>query len=158
MLATALVAATLSGEGAQAANTTAVIYGASADTGVLDTNGDGRADWAGYGAQSNSLSVGEQRGDGMNLKYFVPFALDASVRAAIAGGATVKLRFLVWNVEHLGLGKRKFVVHALSGGLQGLADFTRAGVEVGRFTPVEMDYGPNGFDVELNVTRARCAH
>ena len=48
---------------------------ANRDTGVVDTNRDGAAEWNSYGPTNNGLNVGETRADGIDLRYVVPFTL-----------------------------------------------------------------------------------
>ena len=101
-MAVALIAAAFSGEGAQATGTTVTVFGANRDTGVVDTNRDGAAEWNSYGPTNNGLNVGETAQDGWDLRYVVPFALTDSIRAGVANGATAKLRFRIWQVVNLG--------------------------------------------------------
>ena len=55
-----------------------------------------------YGPTNDGMAVGEQRGDGMNLKYMVPFELDDDVREVLSWGATATLKFRIWIVSELG--------------------------------------------------------
>ena len=146
-LAVALIAAAFSGEGAQATGTTVTVFGSPSDTGVVDTNGDGAAEWNSYGPTNNGLAVGEQRADGFDLRYVVPFTLSDSVRAGLANGATAKLRFRIWQVSELGA--RQLKVDALEGDLQGRADYARTGIEAGAMTPIQT---LGGTPAEMDVT------
>jgi beta-glucanase (GH16 family) len=142
-----LLAATLSGEGAQASSTTTTVFGEKKDTGVLDLNGDGQAEWNTYGPTNNAVAVGEQRGDGMNLKYVVPFKLTPQARTLMATTASSKLRFRIWSVENVG--DRQLVVEAFPGDLAGRDDFTRSAVEIARVKPVAT---LGGYHVDVDVT------
>ena len=146
-VAVALIAAAFSGEGAQATGTTVTVFGANRDTGVVDTNRDGVAEWNSYGPTNNGLNVGETAQDGWDLRYVVPFALTDSVRAGVANGATAKLRFRIWQV--LNLGARQLKVEALEGDLQGRADYTRTGIAAASLTPIA---SLGGTAAEVDVT------
>ena len=146
-VAVALIAAAFSGEGAQATGTTVTVFGANRDTGVVDTNRDGAAEWNSYGPTNNGLNVGETAQDGWDLRYVVPFALTDSIRAGVANGATAKLRFRIWQVVNLG--PRQLKVEALEGDLQGRADYTRTGIAAASLTPIA---SLGGTAAEVDVT------
>ncbi len=146
-VAVALIAAAFSGEGAQATGTTVTVFGANRDTGVVDTNRDGAAEWNSYGPTNNGLNVGETAQDGWDLRYVVPFALTDSIRAGVANGATAKLRFRIWQVVNFGT--RQLKVEALEGDLQGRADYARAGIAAASITPIAT---LGGTAAEVDVT------
>ena len=146
-VAVALIAAAFSGEGAQATGTTVTVFGAESDTGVVDTNHDGAAEWNSYGPTNNGLNVGETGQDGWDLRYVVPFTLTDSVRAGVENGATAKLRFRIWQV--MNLGPRQLKVEALEGDLQGRADYARTGIVAASLTPIKT---LGGTAAEVDVT------
>ncbi len=86
VLATAFVLALVQGDGADAEPLTKTVFAKNSDTGVIDLEGNGEAEWDTYGPTNDGMAVGEQRGDGMNLKYMVPFELDDDdSRGALVG-------------------------------------------------------------------------
>jgi hypothetical protein len=109
------------------------VVAARTDTGVVDINRDGRADKGSYGATNRALSVGEQGGDGYNLRYLAPFQVSAATRSAVRAGSRARLAFTVWRAN--ALGDRRLVITALPGDRRGTADFSRAGVKVYRERP-----------------------
>ena len=120
---------------AEAATTTvAPIVTSTADTGVVDVDGDGSADHASYGETNEGLSVGEQGGDGWELRYLAPFSISDAARDAIDAGWRVTLAFRVWRADELD--DHQLVVTALPGGRTGTWDFKRGGTEVHRGDPV----------------------
>ena len=147
VVALALIAAAFSGEGAQATSTTVTVFGANRDTGVVDTDRDGAAEWNSYGPTNNGLNVGETSQDGWDLRYVVPFALTDSIRAGVANGATAKVRFRIWQVSNLGT--RQLKVEALEGDLQGRADYARSGIAAASLTPIA---SLGGTAAEIDVT------
>jgi hypothetical protein len=113
-VAVALIAAAFSGEGAQATGTTVTVFGANRDTGVVDTNRDGAAEWNSYGPTNNGLNVGN-RARRWDLRYVVPFALtDPS-----AGVRTAQPPSSASGLAGENLGARQLKVEALEGDLQG---------------------------------------
>jgi beta-glucanase (GH16 family) len=132
----AFAALALLGTGVHAnASTSAppIVIAAKTDTGVIDHNGDGKADYGSYGVTNAGLSVGEQGGDGWNLRYVAPFTIPDTTRQAVASGSQVKLAFTVWRMADLD--GRRLVVTAIPGDLAGTADFARTGTEVFRGSP-----------------------
>jgi beta-glucanase (GH16 family) len=142
-----LAAGAFEGGGAAAAATARIVYASDADTGVIDLNGDGVAEWNSYGPTNNGMAVGEQRCDGCNLKYMVPFTLTDATRAAVAAGASARLHFRVWIVSNLGA--HKLVLEAMEGGLRGRDDFVRPGLPFASVTPAAT---PGGVDMDVDVT------
>ena len=109
------------------------VVGLVMDAGVVDTNGDGQANYGSYGETNRGLSVGEQGRDGWDLRYVVPFDVPSETLAAVDAGAEARLAFTVWRAEDLD--KRQLVVTGLPGDRQGRADYDRKGVEVFRGVP-----------------------
>jgi hypothetical protein len=131
--------------GSLLSNAPAAIMATPRDTGVVDVNQDGEGDYASYGARNRALSVGEQGGDGHNLRYVAPFRIPARIRASVAAGSRVTLAFTVWRTD--ALDGRRLVITALPGRRNGRADFDRDGIQVyrGRATVGRMS---------VDVTRA----
>jgi beta-glucanase (GH16 family) len=128
-----LAGADLGNPSQASASETTTVTAARTDTGVVDRNRDGRADNSNYGARNRALSVGEQGGDGRNLRFVTPFRMPGAARSAVKAGSRAKLSFSVWRAD--ALAGRRLVITALPGGLQGKADFNRAGIEVYRAAP-----------------------
>jgi hypothetical protein len=116
--------------GSLVSNTPVVTMARRRDTGVVDVDRDGEGDYASYGARNRALSVGEQGGDGHNLRYVAPFKVGAGVHARVAAGSRVTLAFTVWRIE--ALDGRRLVITALPGRRSGRADFDRDGIGVYR--------------------------
>lgn len=102
------------------------------DAGLVDVDGDGDGDWNTYGLRNRGLSVGEQGGDGHELRYVAPFHLDDAARQVLDKGARAELSFTVWRADELD--GRQLVITAVEG-RTGTADFDRIGTEVHRGAP-----------------------
>jgi hypothetical protein len=74
----------------------------ASDSGVVDLNRDGRADYAAYGVTNSALSVGEQPRDGSDLRLVLPFAVSQAAIDAVrhCGSEIVSMR--VWRADNLG--------------------------------------------------------
>ena len=123
----------LTGQEVAAAAQALEVVPSTSDAGAVDNDADGVAEIGSYGSRNAGLSVGEQGGDGWNLRYVAPFAIQSSTREAIEAGYRAELSFRVWRADNLD--GRKLVVTALPGRQEGRADFARAGIEVHRGAP-----------------------
>lgn len=108
----------------------------SEDSGVIDLNRDGAADYVRYGVTNEALSVGEQPSDGSDLRLIIPFRASTAALDAVQGGGSANVAMKVWRVDNLGA--RKVVVDAYSNtGRLTRADYRRAAAPVATLVPVE---------------------
>ena len=106
------------------------------DSGVVDLNRDGRAEYAAYGVTNSALSVGEQPRDGSDLRLLLPFSVNATALDAVKGGGSANVSMRVWRADNLG--GRKIVLDALTGaGTPTALDYSRAGTGLATLAPVE---------------------
>jgi beta-glucanase (GH16 family) len=124
------VAGVAGAPGASATTTPPAAVAATTDTGVVDSNGDGIPDIASFGPTNTTSGVGEEGGDGYDLRYVAPHLLLDEHLRAVTAGSEATLHFTIRSSSQL-MGRR-LVVTALPGDRAGLADFGRDGVEVFR--------------------------
>lgn len=108
----------------------------SEDSGVIDLNRDGVAEYNRYGVTNQALSVGEQPGDGNDLRLMVPFTVSATALDAVRNGGYANVALKVWRVSNLGA--RSLVVDAYTD-IKSLtkADYSRASKQLTALKPVE---------------------
>jgi beta-glucanase (GH16 family) len=115
----------------------------ASDTGVVDVNGDGRADYPSYGVTNSALSVGEQPRDGSDLRLLLPFTVSRTALDAVKGGGSANVGMRVWRVDNLG--GRKVIIDALPGAPTGtVEDYWRVDRE---FVLLKPDEGRLAVDV-----------
>src|SRR3954447_3893569 len=108
----------------------------STDSGVVDLNRDGRADYGAYGVTNSALSVGEQPRDGSDLRLFLPFTVSQTMLDAVGGGGSANVSMRVWRADNLG--GRRIVLDGLTGsGRPTTFDYNRPGTNLATLTPVE---------------------
>jgi hypothetical protein len=101
-----LAAALMTFPTARGASATLVSYGASTDSGVIDTTGDGLGNVAGWAPTRGSILIGEEgakgrHAQGLDLRYVVPVPVSAEQREHLSQGAPAVLRFVVLGQRHL---------------------------------------------------------
>ncbi len=108
----------------------------STDSGSVDLNRDGKAEYASYGVTNSALSVGEQPRDGSDLRLLLPFTVSSTALDAVKGGGSANVSMRVWRADNLG--GRKIVLDALTGaGRITTLDYSRAGTSLATLTPGE---------------------
>ncbi len=109
----------------------------ASDSGVVDLNRDGRADYAAYGVTNSALSVGEQPRDGSDLRLVLPFAVSQAAIDAVRHGGSANVSMRVWRADNLG--GRKIVLDALTGAgsTPTALDYNRGGASLATLTPAE---------------------
>src|SRR3954471_8253300 len=108
----------------------------STDSGVVDLNRDGRAEYAAYGVTNSALSVGEQPRDGSDLRLLLPYAVSQTALDAVKGGGSANVSMRVWRADNLA--GRRIVLDALTGaGTATTLDYSRAGTSLATLTPAE---------------------
>ena len=94
------------------------------DAGIVDRNGDGNGDAGPYGGTNRALSVGEQTGDGTELRIAMPFAVSGDAIDAVRTGGTARVSFNTWRVANVGT--HRLVVDTYLGGASPVkTDFSR---------------------------------
>jgi beta-glucanase (GH16 family) len=118
-------------------------YASSRDSGAVDLNRDGAADYALYGLNNQGLSVGEQPSDGSDLRVFFPFWVSDEMITAVKNGGSAAVLLRVGRVSNLG--SRQLVLEAYTGGTVGQKpDYDRSVTTLASVTPV---VGRIGVDV-----------
>jgi beta-glucanase (GH16 family) len=106
------------------------------DSGLVDVTRDGVGDYAQYGITNEALSVGEQPGDGSDLRLVLPFRVSSDALDAVHDGGSANISMKVWRADNLGA--RSVVIESFNN-TEALtkASYARTGVRVASVVPVE---------------------
>jgi Glycosyl hydrolases family 16 len=135
LLVAALLAATLAQLSTAGAGSITYSQNASTDdSGVVDLNHDGVADYARYGITNSALSVGEQPSDGSDLRLFIPFDLSSTEVSTAKAGGSAKITVRVWRADNVK--GQKLVVDSFTGSGAALkSDYNRVATPVTTVAP-----------------------
>jgi beta-glucanase (GH16 family) len=106
------------------------------DSGLVDITRDGVGDYAKYGITNEALSVGEQPGDGSDLRLVLPFRVSSDALDAVHDGGSANISMKVWRADNLGA--RSVVVESFNN-TEALtkASYARTGARIASVVPVE---------------------
>jgi Glycosyl hydrolases family 16 len=105
-----------------------------ADAGAVDVNRDGIVDLASYGLRRRTLSVGEQPGDGSDLRLILPFEVSADAITALRNGGAANVSLRVRRVSQLT--SRRVVIDAYTNGATARDGYNHSATHLATVTPV----------------------